>query len=313
MKRYCDIEVVLPAFNGALYIKSQIQSIYNQTVRPKRLLVRDDGSTDGTISLLHSLIKQYGDWICLLPCDGNLGCCGNVNRLLENTVANYVALSDQDDIWHHDKIKISLDKMQRMEKLHGINAPLLVHSDLDLVDDSCKSLGVTFWQKQRLNPNSIDLDSLCVTNVVTGCTAVINRPLINKAIPIPPSALMHDWWLALVASTQGSIGAVMRPTVMYRQHQANIVGAKGIGIRSYLSKIIMPRSQRPLAVIRALALQADALSLRFSTQPPRLCIILTKPRFERLLLLVLDSSTRKDLRKHDKVRTILFYLLVCIA
>ena len=93
------IEVVLPTFNGAAYLKEQVDSIHRQTLRPQRLLVRDDGSSDGTQALLAELQQHYGSWLHLLPSEKNLGCSANVNCLLEASRAPYVALADQDDIW----------------------------------------------------------------------------------------------------------------------------------------------------------------------------------------------------------------------
>ena len=75
------IEVVLPTYNGAAYLKEQVDSIHRQTLRPQRLLVRDDGSSDGTQALLAELQQHYGAWLHLLPSEKNLGCSANVNRL----------------------------------------------------------------------------------------------------------------------------------------------------------------------------------------------------------------------------------------
>ena len=80
-------------YNGAAYLRQQVASIDQQTLRPRRLFIRDDGSSDGTLLLLASLKQQYGDWLELLPADGNLGCIANVNRLLNTVSAPYVALA----------------------------------------------------------------------------------------------------------------------------------------------------------------------------------------------------------------------------
>ena len=84
------IEVVLPTYNGVAYLEAQVASIHRQTRRPQRLLLRDDGSSDGTPELLMRLEHRYGD-LQVLSADGNLGCIGNINRLLAATTAPYVA------------------------------------------------------------------------------------------------------------------------------------------------------------------------------------------------------------------------------
>ena len=109
------IEVVLPTYNGSAYLEAQLASIYAQTVCPERVILRDDGSSDGTQALIQQLQKRYGSWLQVLPSDENLGCNANVNRLLEATTAPYVALADQDDLWLPQKLENSLALMQQLE------------------------------------------------------------------------------------------------------------------------------------------------------------------------------------------------------
>ena len=166
------IEVVLPTYNGVTYLKEQVDSIHRQTLRPQRLLVRDDGSCDGTQALLAELQQHYGSWLHRLPAEENLGCSANVNCLLEASRAPYVALADQDDIWLPEKLAESLSLLQRLEQQHGVHLPVLVHSDLELMAaDGCR-LSSTYVQHQRLDPHRTAPEALALTNVVTGCTAI---------------------------------------------------------------------------------------------------------------------------------------------
>jgi glycosyltransferase involved in cell wall biosynthesis len=91
--RSAPIEVVIPTYNGSSYLKDQVASIYDQTVRPEHIVLRDDGSTDGTAELILKLCSLYGSWIKVLPTDGKLGAKANFNRLLESTTMPYVALA----------------------------------------------------------------------------------------------------------------------------------------------------------------------------------------------------------------------------
>ena len=145
-----SIEVVLPTYNGVNYLEVQLASIYAQSLRPWRVLIRDDGSTDGTQELIEFLQSTYGSWLQVLPADGNLGCIANVNRLLEATQSSYVALADQDDIWHSDKLQMSLGLMQHLENSYGCKIPLLVHTDLQLINSSGESLGSDFFTDSAL-------------------------------------------------------------------------------------------------------------------------------------------------------------------
>ena len=304
------IEVVLPTYNGAAYLQAQLASIHEQTLRPARVLLRDDGSSDGTKQLILKLQAHYGVWLQLLPADGNLGCTANVNRLLEASSAPYVALADQDDLWLPHKLEQGLALMQQMEVLHGSDTPLLVHSDLELVDAEAQPLGCRYLQRQRLNPQRTDPVDLALTNVVTGCTALLNRPLLQMALPIPAEALMHDWWLALVASAFGQIALVEQPGVLYRQHRRNVVGAQGLGLRYWWQRLhSLVADPAAGGHTRAALHQAEVFEQRYGKVLTVLPGLLRHSRRLRWwLLLRLLRSQRPS--KHGPLRTLGLYGLI---
>lgn len=308
------IEVVLPTYNGAPYLDEQLASIDAQTLRPTRVLLRDDGSSDGTPNLIRQLQQRYGNWLHELPADGNQGCIANVNRLLEGTTATYVALADQDDLWLPHKLEQSLALMLRLEARYGQQMPLLVHSDLQLVDADGQPLLQTYWQRQRLDPARTGLVDLLSTNVVTGCSVLLNRSLLDRALPIPSQALMHDWWLALVASAFGYIDALPQPTVLYRQHSSNVRGSRGLGwsfwqqrLRDWREGLRMLEriSDQELALEqRVLSFSGIALHSQFPRQRLRQLLMQTPCR--RLL-------TRPWPRKHGLLRTLGFHGLLTLS
>ena len=304
------IEVVLPTYNGAPYLEAQLASIHAQTFRPIRVLLRDDGSSDGTPELLQVLQQRYGAWLEVLPADGNLGCGGNVNRLLEATSAPYVALADQDDLWLPQKLEQALALMQQLERHHGAATPLLVHSDLELVDEAGAPLGCTYLQRQRLDPQRTAPVDLALTNVVTGCTALLNRALLLKALPIPPQALMHDWWLALVASAFGQIALLEQPGVLYRQHSANVLGARGLGLaywRERFARLLADPAAggHTRAALQQAALFEQRYGQTISALPPMLQL---RRRQRCWALLQLPAAQRPS--KHGPMRTLGLYGLL---
>jgi glycosyltransferase involved in cell wall biosynthesis len=307
------IEVVLPTFNGAPYLEQQVASIDAQTLRPLRLLVRDDGSSDGTLQLLDRLQERYGSWLVRLPTERNLGCSANVNRLLEATTAPYVALADQDDVWLPQKLERSWAVLQQREARLGVDLPLLVHSDLNLIDAQGQSLGCTYLQRQRLNPRRTDPVDLALTNVVTGCTAFMNRRLLEYALPIPGNALMHDWWLALVASLLGDISFLPEATVLYRQHARNVLGASGLGLDYWLRRLqAVVADPAAGGHTRAAVQQLLILEQRTGRVVSALPELLQEPRRRRWWRL-LRMPARERPWKHGVWRTIgLYGLLVCM-
>lgn len=298
------IEVVLPSFNGALFLEEQLQSIHAQTLRPLRVLLRDDGSSDGTLQLLDRMQQRYGSWLQLLPADGNLGCTANVNALLEASEAPYVALADQDDIWLPHKLEASLAELQLLEQRLSPQTPLLVHSDLQLADAHGRPLPKRYWQTQRLDPTRTGLRDLLLTNVVTGCTVLANRALLREALPIPPEALMHDWWLALIAAARGAIGVLPEPTLLYRQHSHNVLGASGLGWRYWRGRLLAWR--RGWQVLQRLSGQEQALCERVGVPQRGLCELLAQPRWRR-------CGMRPWPRKHGALRTLGLHGLLLLA
>ena len=303
------IEVVLPAYNGVSYIQEQIASIYHQTLRPQRVLVRDDGSTDGTKELLLFLQQKYGSWLTFLPADSNLGCVANVNLLLENTSAQYVALADQDDIWLPDKLESSLKLLQQLECCHGRSTPLLIHTDLDLIRCDGSRFDITYSQHQRIDPRRTSLDQLVLTNVVTGCSVLMNKALLRKALPIPQEALMHDWWLALVACASGAIGYLQSPLVLYRQHNANILGAQGTGIFVIFKRIMRFKRGKQVRIIYSLIFQASSLQKRLQIREIPFITLMHQSRLLRIVQFFTDKKIRLIISKHGPLRTIIFRIL----
>lgn len=233
-------DIVLATYNGQRYLEEQLDSLLGQSVSNTRILIGDDGSLDGTLQLVDQYAVKLPGRVQTLPKDpGSKGACGNFNRLLMASDAPYVFLCDQDDVWDADKVHVALELLRELESVYGTDTPILVHTDLRVVDQNLAVTSDSFFEFQNLDAHASAFKQLLVQNMVTGCTVVVNRALLNKALPIPADAIMHDWWLALVAAAFGKIGFLNRATVSYRQHGANTVGAKGWTIALIGSRLKM--------------------------------------------------------------------------
>lgn len=221
--------IVMATYNGAGFIEDQIKSIQDQTVGDWSLVIRDDGSGDDTVDIVLRLAKTDHRIALLQDGFGNLGVTQNFARLMNIALdgeADYLAISDQDDIWHREKLQVLLDEMKKIESSDGIHTPILVHSDLEVVDDTMRTVAHSFMDYAGISPEPLKLGHLICQNDVTGCACLINRSLLKLALPVPQNIPMHDWWLALLALSCGKVGYVERSLVRYRQHTGNIVGAK---------------------------------------------------------------------------------------
>ncbi|HUK99339.1 MAG TPA: glycosyltransferase family 2 protein [Nitrospirota bacterium] len=222
------IDILLATYNGEQFLDDQIQSILNQTYPYWRLIIRDDGSTDNTNAIIHSYAVKYPDKIFIIKSsERTMGACENFNILLEHVISDYVMFCDQDDVWLPQKIERTFQKICDMEKIYGRNMPLLVYTDLKVADANLHIITNSYWRYEAINPNiGKSFSRLLTTNVMTGCTIMINRKLKEMATPIPQEAMMHDWWIGLVSSAFGKNDYLNEATILHRLHTSNVVGAK---------------------------------------------------------------------------------------
>lgn len=231
------VEILLATFNGAHFLEAQLDSLINQTHPNFSILIRDDNSSDQTFHLITRYQKLYPQIITILPSSERLGIIGNYNELLKNSSAKFLMFCDQDDVWFPDKIANAYSEMCALEKLYGKEKPLLIHTDLEVVDGLLKTLSPSFWKFSKLDPvKNSTFNRLLVQNTVTGCTMMINQALKKIISDIPNEVMMHDWWIALIAAAFGKIVSLKEPSIFYRQHSKNSVGAKKMNLLACMAR-----------------------------------------------------------------------------
>ena len=154
------------------------------------------------------------------------GAAANFSALLAESKASYVAFSDQDDVWHVDKLARMMECMSDLESRYGRDTPALVFCDSVVTDTELRPLPGTFLSRQRVDVvRGLSLPRLLMQNFIAGNLMLFNAALREKAGDVPFAALMHDSWIVLVAAAFGRIGFVDAPLLDYRQHGANAIGA----------------------------------------------------------------------------------------
>lgn len=220
--------VVLSAYNGARHIAEQIESIREQTFREWTLIVRDDGSSDATIAIVRALAADDPRIELVEDTRGTLGPSASFSALMERAYADgaeYVFLCDQDDVWLPGKMEQLLSALEAKAARNRGADPLLAHTDLQIVDEALRLIHSSFSEFQHMSYSHDDpLRTLLIHNAVVGCSAAVNRALLEFALPIPAGS-PHDWWLALCAAATGAIVRGDAPMVLYRQHATNVIGA----------------------------------------------------------------------------------------
>ena len=229
------VSILMASYNGAPYIAAQIDSILQQTFRDFMLYIRDDCSDDGTWEIIQVYAKKEPNRIVALQSAKNSGSAKhNFFRMMLEHQDDYVMLCDQDDVWCPDKIERTLFAMEKAEEQAGKETPVLVHTDLTVVDEDLRVLASSYRHTVNGNWQRTALHWELAQNTVTGCTAMYNRALGDLLQDEPSFFVMHDWWLALTASAFGLIVPLDEATILYRQHGDNAVGAKFVRSPRYL-------------------------------------------------------------------------------
>jgi glycosyltransferase involved in cell wall biosynthesis len=221
--------ILLASFNGDKFLPEQLDSLLAQTEPGWTLLVRDDGSTDGTLEIIRGYAqKDHRVQLHVSESGDNGSALVNFSALLNAAYkqgAEYVFCCDQDDVWNPGKVEIMLTRLKQLEGQGKV--PSLVHHDLEVVGGSLEPIAGSFIKLMRLHPSGQQHPQrLLSRNEVTGCAMACNRELLEIALPISGQAVMHDWWLALSAAYFGRLAFIPDKLVKYRQHGENAIGAK---------------------------------------------------------------------------------------
>ena len=227
------ISILMGTHNGEKYLQAQLDSLLNQTYNDFTLWISDDASTDKTWDILHAYANLHPDKIKITRKEKNTGNAKyNFLSMMTQIKDDYVMLCDQDDVWLPQKIEKTLAKMQETEKQHP-GTPILVRTDMKVVDRDLKTINLSYRKAMCSNFNRTGFNQVLIQNSFAGCTAMYNRPLAEIINQEPDYCIMHDWWLELVASAFGRITQVDEPTILYRQHGENEIGAKDVRKLSY--------------------------------------------------------------------------------
>jgi glycosyltransferase involved in cell wall biosynthesis len=243
------VEVLLATYNGERFLREQIDSILTQDYVNLRVLARDDGSTDATVSLLNEYAERLPNRFRVMPSSPGTGSPkDNFLMLMRASSARYICFSDQDDIWLPDKVSRTKRAMDELESRWGADTPSLVFTDARVVDHQLRTLHESFWAHEKIEPDRIHhLPLLIGRNVVTGCTMLLNRRLLELSFAMPSEASMHDRWIGLLACAIGKSCAVRAQTLLYRQHDRNVAGIeKSTGSLPQLFRRLVRRDARQM-------------------------------------------------------------------
>ncbi|MCZ4223758.1 glycosyltransferase family 2 protein [Pedobacter rhodius] len=206
MNSYPLVSIALCTYNGAVHLEEQLDSIVNQTYPNLEVVLVDDGSKDNTHEILKSYAAKYHNFK-IYQNEFNLGYIKNFEKAISLCSGEFIALCDQDDVWLENKIALQVSEI-------GDN--ILVYHDSAFIDDKGASLDRKISDVRRFYAGN-DSRYFLFENCVSGHTVLFHKKLIPYLDNFT-GLVMHDWWLAYVATNIGSIAFSSLCLVRYRQH-----------------------------------------------------------------------------------------------
>jgi len=299
------VNILMSTYNGQQFLAEQIRSIQDQSYTDWTLFIRDDGSSDNTKEILKDFERQDSR-IHLIDSDksDNLGVIKSFHKLVNHDRADYYYFSDQDDVWLPNKLELSLKEAQN----YLADLPLMVYMDLKVVNQDLEIMTESMVKSQSHHANT-ELVQELTENTVTGGVAMINHALAEMWQETD-DILMHDWYLALLASAFGNLVFIDQPGELYRQHSDNVLGARTLSKR--FKKWIRPHILFAVYwdLIKNSQKQARHLLQMPLSQSNRELIeafvtIMDKPMLERFRIL-----RKYGLRKNKAIHTLVFTTLI---
>jgi glycosyltransferase involved in cell wall biosynthesis len=277
-------------YNGARFLSEQLESIAAQTRPPDELVVCDDTSNDETFEIARAFSGRVPFAVRLERNEKNLGSTKNFEKAINLCRGEIVALADQDDVWHPEKLVRTEDIFCRRPSVG------LVFTDAEVVDEGLARLNIRLWNSERFTraeqktlSSGRGLKILLNHNVVTGSTMSFRSNLKGFVLPIP-DLWVHDAWIALLVSATAEMAMIPEPLISYRKHPKQQIGpsnltfaeqltvARRTGFNEYMTQV----NQYTLAIDR-LRQFSDELSVRSAESQVRLKVkhLLARARMPR--------------------------------
>jgi len=223
-------DVLIATYNGEKFIEEQLQSIISQSVKPNRIFIRDDLSSDSTLKIISKY--NYLDYVKIIPGTENIGYIKNFEYLISLAISPIIFFCDQDDFWDKDKAKLILQQFNISQSNVIFTDAYIVNSQLQGTQSLWESIGFS-----GNLPVTID-DYLYNGNVVTGATMACKLNFLKEIAPFPES-VPHDFWIAVNSIYRNTLFPFDHKLIQYRQHANNTIGVnQTTGLTKFINKFL---------------------------------------------------------------------------
>jgi glycosyltransferase involved in cell wall biosynthesis len=226
LSRPARLSIALCTYDGARFLEPQLESFASQTRPPDELVVCDDRSSDGTISILEAFARTAPFPVRIEKNDVRLGSTRNFEKAIGLCTGDLIATSDQDDVWLPEKLALCEAPFENDPRLG------LVFTDAEVVDESLRPRGYRLWETIHLGRGARRralrggaFDVLLRQWLVTGATMMFRVEYRPVVLPIP-ACWVHDGWIAFLIGALAPVAMLEQPTLLYRQHAAQQIGAE---------------------------------------------------------------------------------------
>ncbi len=258
----------MATYNGALFLRDQLDSIARQTLLPAELVVRDDGSRDSTRSILEDFAQSAPFPVRILGDGQNLGFADNFLAAASHCQGDWIAFCDQDDVWLPEKLERCARAIAERDDLN------LILQNAELCDDQLNRTGRVFPNLIKpgvYGPNE-QYGFWCWLGCVQTMRSTLLRYVANEARPMafnePNSRQSHDQWSCMVSNALGGVCVLAEPVVLYRRHGRALSGPYAReGLRHRLHQARVTGSAHYAYVSKVADESAAALRRRAASAP----------------------------------------------
>ena len=230
---YNSISIILAVYNGQKYLNQLLDSILSQiNVNISEIIVIDDCSTDKSEEIIRSF-QKVSDKIIYYKNATNIGPILTFKLGAKIATSNYIAFADQDDIWLDNKLSLSL---QLIKEIDTLNKPSVVFTNLKMINERSEVVYNSFWEVHNIEPATNNFFTLLFGNIITGCSMLINKRMLNEFINMPIGVIMHDHWIALIASSFGALNYSYDTPILYRVHNESVTNKSEIKIKHVIKE-----------------------------------------------------------------------------